>query len=101
MKMCADADINNGWNIDSILTEEGEFGKFQVITYYLLICIPNIISATYGVNYMISANTLDYRWGTHSNFSVTQSCMVFIWIYFKLKFSTYKKCTKSKMACKM
>lgn len=47
-------------NLDAILTEVGEFGVFQVFTY-LLLCIPSAISATYVVNYMFSANTLDYR----------------------------------------
>lgn len=47
-------------NLDAILTEVGEFGLYQVVTY-ILICIPNILSATYVVNYMISANTLNYR----------------------------------------
>lgn len=47
-------------NIDVIFTEVGAFGLFQIVTY-LLISIPNIISATYVVNYIISANTLDYR----------------------------------------
>lgn len=47
-------------NLDAILTEVGDFGKFQVITY-LLICIPCAFSATMVVNYMFAANTLDYR----------------------------------------
>lgn len=52
-------DIDDG-SVDSILTEVGGFGRFQIITY-LLICIPNIISAATYVNFMISATTLDYR----------------------------------------
>lgn len=48
-------------SFDVILNEVGQFGVYQVVTY-LLICIPNILSATYAVNYMFSANTLDYRW---------------------------------------
>ncbi|XP_055299839.1 organic cation transporter protein-like [Sitodiplosis mosellana] len=47
-------------NLDAVLTEVGEFGLFQVITY-MLICIPSALSATYVVNYMVSANTLIYR----------------------------------------
>lgn len=47
-------------NLETILTEVGEFGVFQITTY-LLFCIPTILSASYAVNYMISANTLDYR----------------------------------------
>lgn len=48
-------------NLDVILTEVGEFGLFQIVSY-LLICIPSALSATYVVNYMISASSLEYRW---------------------------------------
>lgn len=47
--------------VDAILTEVGEFGLFQAFTYFM-ICIPSALSATYVVNYMVSANPLDYRW---------------------------------------
>lgn len=47
-------------NLDNILREVGEFGIFQILTN-LLICIPNLLSSTYGVNFMISADTLEYR----------------------------------------
>lgn len=53
-------DISANSNLDGILNEVGEFGLFQVVTY-LLICIPSALSATIVVNYMISANTLEYR----------------------------------------
>lgn len=45
---------------DAVLEEVGQFGLYQVVTYFF-ICIPNLLSATYAVNYMFSANTLDYR----------------------------------------
>lgn len=47
-------------NLDSILTEVGEFGIFQILTYSL-ICIPIVLSSAYGVNFMISADRLEYR----------------------------------------
>lgn len=47
-------------NIDFLFTEIGEFSVFQLITY-LLICIPNAISATYVVGYIFTSSTLDYR----------------------------------------
>lgn len=47
-------------NLDAVLTEVGEFGLFQVITYFL-ICIPSALSASYVVNYMVTANSLVYR----------------------------------------
>lgn len=53
-------DISADSNLDGILTEVGAFGVFQVISYFL-ISIPCALSATYVVNYMISANTLKYR----------------------------------------
>lgn len=54
-------DLTADSSLDAILTEVGGFGLFQVATYFL-ICLPNILSASYVINYMISANTLDYRW---------------------------------------
>lgn len=50
-----------GTELDTILTEVGEFGLYQVIIYFLL-CIPSALSATFVVNYMFSANPLNYRW---------------------------------------
>lgn len=52
--------IGDDSSMDSILTEVGEFGFYQV-AIYLLFAIPNILSAGYAVIYMITANTLDYR----------------------------------------
>lgn len=47
-------------DLDQIFAEVGEFGVFQIISYFL-ICIPNIFAATYIVNYALTANALDYR----------------------------------------
>lgn len=52
--MSADSDL------ESILAEVGEFGLFQIVSY-ILICIPSALSATYVVNFMISASSLEYR----------------------------------------
>ncbi|XP_031636514.1 solute carrier family 22 member 6-A-like [Contarinia nasturtii] len=52
--------MNAESSLDVVLTEVGEFGLYQIVTYFL-ICIPSILSATYVVNYMVSANTLEYR----------------------------------------
>lgn len=64
-------------NLDDILTEIGGFGKFQIITY-LLICIPNIISAATYVNYMITSTPL-----SEFRFVLTYNCELSI---FKLCF---------------
>lgn len=53
-------DISADTGIDDFLTEVGAFGLFQIVTYMLL-CIPSTLSATYQINYMFSANSLEYR----------------------------------------
>lgn len=53
-------DITADSNLDGILTEVGEFGLFQVVSY-MLITLPCALTATFVINYMISANTLKYR----------------------------------------
>lgn len=53
-------DMSADSSLDTILTEVGGFGLFQIFAF-ALVCIPTILTATYEVNYMISANTLDYR----------------------------------------
>lgn len=47
-------------NLDHIFSEVGAFGKFQIVSF-ALICIPNILAATYIVNFILTANSLDYR----------------------------------------
>lgn len=46
--------------LDSILKELGQFGKFQTINY-LLIAIPLTLSAAYTLSYVFTAGDLDYR----------------------------------------
>lgn len=58
-------DSTAGSDLDTIFAEVGEFGIYQ-IAIYLLICIPNALSATFVMNYMFTANTLDYRWVIHT-----------------------------------
>lgn len=53
-------DISETSNLDSIFSEVGEFGIFQ-ITSYLLIFIPNVLSSTFVIGYMFAAKSLDYR----------------------------------------
>lgn len=47
-------------DLDEIFVEIGEFGPHQIVTI-LLLCVLNILSGASAVNYIISANTLDYR----------------------------------------
>lgn len=53
-------DIGDDADLDTIFSEVGEFGLFQVINYFL-ICMPNMLAAAYVMNYVFTANTLDYR----------------------------------------
>lgn len=46
---------------DDIFAEIGEFGPHQIVTL-LLIAILNISTAAMFNMYIITANTLDYRW---------------------------------------
>lgn len=48
------------FDLDRILVELGQFGKFQIINYMLL-CIPVALSAIYGLGYVFTAQDLEYR----------------------------------------
>lgn len=47
-------------DLDDVFVEIGEFGAHQMVTLFLLV-ILNMLSAASAVNFMISANKLDYR----------------------------------------
>lgn len=49
-------------DLDDVFVEVGDFGRYQIITFVLLIAL-NILSGTSTVNYMISAGPLEYRYG--------------------------------------
>lgn len=53
-------DVNAEADLDSVITEIGAFGLFQLAAL-LLICIPNTLTSAYGSTYMITSNTIDYR----------------------------------------
>lgn len=53
-------DIAANSDLDIVFAEVGEFGIYQ-IALFMLMCIPNALSATFVMNYMFTANTLDYR----------------------------------------
>lgn len=64
-------DTNIDPNFDHILTEIGEFGPYQV-TSLLLASIIRIITATSSFNYIISGNTLNYRYVKAANSNSTK-----------------------------
>lgn len=47
-------------DLDDIFVEIGEFGAHQVVTLLLLVVL-NMLSAASAINFMISANKLDFR----------------------------------------
>lgn len=51
---------SNDFDLDRILVELGQFGKFQIINYILL-CIPVALSAIYALSYVFTAGDLEYR----------------------------------------
>ncbi|XP_055297915.1 organic cation transporter protein-like [Sitodiplosis mosellana] len=53
-------DVAAEGNLDVLSAEVGEFGLFQIVTF-ALICVPTMISSTYIVNYVFTANIMDYR----------------------------------------
>lgn len=48
-------------DLDNILEQIGEFGKFQ-IQNYLLVCLPVIFSAANSLTYVFTAAIPKYRW---------------------------------------
>lgn len=48
-------------NVDGILLEIGRFGSYQKVTCLLLFIIM-VISVQSAINYMVTTNTLEYRW---------------------------------------
>lgn len=47
-------------NLDSVLVEIGEFGKYQFLNYVLLV-VPVLFAALNNGNYIFSAADLEYR----------------------------------------
>lgn len=47
-------------DLDSVLRELGQFGKFQLINY-LFICLPILFSAIFTLSYVFTAGQVEYR----------------------------------------
>lgn len=60
------SDIGDDSSLDQIFSEVGEFGLFQIATY-LLISIPCILTSGFDINYIVTTQTLHYRWVPFSN----------------------------------
>lgn len=51
---------DNTVDMDVILTEIGEFGKFQIINF-ILICLPIALSIAFMYNFIFTSAGMDYR----------------------------------------
>lgn len=58
--MTSTTNDDNHNSMDVVFAEIGDFGVFQIVNI-ILICIPSILSATYMVNYVFAADSLNYR----------------------------------------
>lgn len=47
-------------DLDYVLSDVGEFGKFQIGQFILMI-LPIVLSATYAVEFIVTSSTDDYR----------------------------------------
>jgi OCT family organic cation transporter-like MFS transporter 4/5 len=47
-------------DFDEVLEEIGEFGKYQIINYFL-ICLPVVFSAANSLTYVFTAGIPNYR----------------------------------------
>lgn len=47
-------------DLDYVLSDVGEFGKFQIGQFILMI-LPIVFSATYAVEFIVTSSTDDYR----------------------------------------
>lgn len=57
-KKVDEADPQN--DLDYVLSDVGEFGKYQIFQCILMI-LPIILSATYAVEFIVTSSTDDYR----------------------------------------
>lgn len=57
-KKADEADSQN--DLDYVLSDVGEFGKYQIFQWILMI-LPIVLSATYAVEFIVTSATDDYR----------------------------------------
>lgn len=47
-------------DLDYVLNDVGEFGKYQIV-HFILMILPIVLSATYAVEFIVTSSTDDYR----------------------------------------
>lgn len=52
---------SQNFDLDVILGELGDFGRFQ-ITNYVFICLPILLSAGFTLSFVFTAGQLDHRY---------------------------------------
>lgn len=53
-------DTDSQHDLDYVLIDVGEFGKYQIL-HFILMVLPIVLSATYAVEFIVSSSTDDYR----------------------------------------
>lgn len=53
-------EAKNDFDLDSILPELGEFGRFQIFVY-IISCIIISLTAAVGLSYIFTTGQVDYR----------------------------------------
>lgn len=47
-------------NLDYVLSDVGEFGKHQIMHFFLMV-LPIVLASTYAVEFIVMSSTDDYR----------------------------------------
>lgn len=53
-------DIDTQHDLDYVLSDVGEFGRYQIV-HFILMILPIVLSATYAVDFIVTSSTDDYR----------------------------------------
>lgn len=64
-------------DLDYVLNDVGEFGKYQ-IGHFILMILPIVLSATFAVEFIVTGSTDDYRLVHRDIFFST---FIFVFIY--------------------
>lgn len=58
--MNKDSETKDADDIDYVLENAGEFGKYQIV-HFILMILPIVLSAAFAVEFIVTSSTDDYR----------------------------------------